>query len=148
MPRAVASQGRMRGEVVEYCVSQFRFDDPSLVVSATSGVIHQQGRPFTHGFELHLEKATLYFQLAVLAGGKLQATPLTLLDAKGKVVYPQLPPGDPMLAAFDAEIREVARSIRSGQPSPLLSGELARDALVLCHRQTESVRQGKPVRIV
>lgn len=147
MPQAVTSQGRMRGEVVEYCVSQFRFADPTLVVSAVSGVIHQQGRPFTHGFELHLEKATLYFGLAVLAGDKLQVTPLTLLDAKGQVVYPQLPPGDPMLAAFDAEIQEVARSIRSGQPSPLLSGELARDAIVLCHRQTESVRKGRPVRV-
>jgi len=147
MPKAVASQGRMRGDVVEYCVSQFRFEDPALVVSAASGVIHQQGRPFTHGFELHLEKGTLYFNLAVLAGGKLQATPLTLLDAKGKVVYPQLPPGDPMLAAFDEEIREVVRSLQTGHPSPLLSGDLARDAIVLCHHQTQSVQKGKPVRI-
>jgi predicted dehydrogenase len=147
MPTAVTSQGRMRGDVVEYCVSQFQFADPSLVVSSASGVINQQGRAFTHGFEIHLEKATLYFDLAVLAGGQLQVTPLTLLNNKGAAEYPQLPTGDPMLSAFDAEIKEVAQSIKSGQPSALLSGELARDAIVLCHKQTHAVRSGKPARI-
>jgi predicted dehydrogenase len=147
MPTAVTSQGRMRGEVVEYCVSQFQFADPSLVVSSASGVVNQQGRPFTHGFEMHLERATLYFDLAVLAGGKLQVTPLTLLDSKGKVEYPQLPPGDPMLSAFDAEIKEIVQSITGGKPSTLLSGDLARDAIVLCHKQTQAVRSGKATRI-
>jgi predicted dehydrogenase len=147
MPTAVTSQGRMRGDVVEYCVSQFQFADRQLVVSSASGVINQQGRSFTHGFEIHLERATLYFDLAVLAGGQLQVTPLTLLDAKGKAEYPQLPPGDPMLSAFDAEIKEVARSITSSQPSALLSGDLARDAIVLCHKQTQAVRSGRPAKI-
>ena len=147
MPTAVTSQGRMRSNVVEYCVSQFQFADPSLVVSSASGVINQQGRSFTHGFEIHLEKATLYFDLAVLAGGQLQVTPLTLLHAKGAAEYPQLPPGDPMLSAFDAEIKEVAQSIKSGQPSSLLSGDLARDAIVLCHKQTQAVKSGKALRV-
>ena len=147
MPTAVTSQGRMRGDVVEYCVSQFQFADPSLVVSSASGVINQQGRPFTHGFEIHLEKATLYFDLAVLAGGKLQVTPLRMLDSKGKVQEPKMPPGDPMLMAFDAEIPEVVRAATSGQPSALLSGDLARDAIVLCHKQTHAVRSGKTVKI-
>ncbi len=147
MPTAVTSQGRMRGDVVEYCVSQFQFADPSLVVSSASGVINQQGRSFTHGFEIHLEKATLYFDLAVLAGGKLQITPLTLLDSKGQAEQPKLPEGDPMLSAFEAEIKEVAQSINSGRPSALLSGDLARDAIVLCHKQTQAVRSGKPVKI-
>src|SRR4051794_31197801 len=121
MPTAVASQGRMRREMVEYCVSQFEFANPSLVVTSASGVINQQGRPFTHGFEIHLEKATLYYDFSVLAGGQQQATPLTLLDDKGKAQQPKLPPGDPMLLAFDAEIREVVRSATSGQASSLLS---------------------------
>jgi predicted dehydrogenase len=147
MPTAVTSQGRMRGDVVEYCVSQFQFADPSLVVSSASGVINQQGRPFTHGFEIHLEKATLYFDLAVLAGGKLQITPLTLLDGKGNAQFPKMPPGDPMLRAFDAEIPEVVRAVKSGRLSELLSGDLARDAVVLCHKQTQAVRTGKTVKI-
>ncbi|MEX2176123.1 MAG: Gfo/Idh/MocA family oxidoreductase [Pirellulaceae bacterium] len=147
MPQGVTSQGRMRKDVVEYCVSQFQFADASLVVSSTSGVVNQQGRPFTHGFEIHLEKATLYFDLAVMAGGKLQITPLTLLDNKGKAEQPKMPAGDPMLLAFDAEAKEVARSIASGEPSPLLSGELARDAIAICHKQTQAVRCGKTVKI-
>jgi predicted dehydrogenase len=147
MPTAVTSQGRLRGDVVEYCVSQFQFADPSLVVSSASGVVNQQGRPFTHGFEIHLEKATLYFDLAVLAGGSLQITPLTVINAKGKADQPKMLPGDPMLSAFDAEIKEVAHSITSGQPSALLSGALARDAIVLCHKQTQAVRSGKTAKV-
>jgi hypothetical protein len=133
--------------VVEYCVTQFQFADKSLVVSAASGVVLQQGRSFTHGFEMHFERATLYFDLAVLAGGKLQITPLTLLDSKGNAEHVKLPEGDPMLAAFDAEIKEVGQSIKSGQPSTLLSGELARDAIILCHKQTQAVRSGKTVKL-
>src|SRR5262245_27229054 len=147
MPTAVTSQGRMRGDVVEYCVSQFQFADPSLVVTSASGVINQQGRPFTHGFEIHLEKASLYFDLAVLAGGALQITPLTLINGKGKADQPKMPPGDPMLSAFDAEIKEVAQSITSGRSSSLLSGALARDAIVLCHKQTQAVTSGKTVKV-
>jgi predicted dehydrogenase len=147
MPTAVTSQGRMRGDVVEYCVSQFQFADRDLVVSSASGVINQQGRPFTHGYEIHFEKATLTFDLAVLPGGKLQIAPLTVFDSKGKAQNPKLPPGDPMLAAFDAEIKEVVRSVTSGKPSDVLSGELARDAIVLCHKQTQAVRSGKTVRV-
>jgi predicted dehydrogenase len=147
MPTAVTSRGRLRGDVVEYCVSQFQFADPSLVVSSTSGVINQQGRPFTHGFEIHLEKGTFYFDLAVLAGGKLQITPLTSLDGKGYAEQPPMPPGDPMLLAFDAEIKEVVQSIKRGEPSSLLSGALARDAIVLCHKQAQAVASGKTTRI-
>jgi predicted dehydrogenase len=148
MPTGVTSQGRLRGDVVEYCVSQFQFADRSLVVSAASGVVNQQGRSFTHGFEMHFEKATLYFDLAVLAGGKLQITPLTLLDRKGNAEQVKLPEGDPMLAAFEAEIKEVVQSIKSGNPSEVLSGELARDAIVLCHKQSQAVKSGKMVKVV
>jgi predicted dehydrogenase len=147
MPTAVTSQGRLRKDVVEYCVTQFQFADTAVVVSSASGVINQQGRSFTHGFEIHLEKATLYFDLAVLAGGKLQITPLTVVNGKGKAEQPKLPPGDPMLAAFDAEIPEVVQSVTRGKPSALLSGALARDAIVLCHKQTQAVRSGKTVKI-
>ncbi|HUE74846.1 MAG TPA: Gfo/Idh/MocA family oxidoreductase [Pirellulaceae bacterium] len=145
MPKAVTSQGRLRGDVVEYCNTQFKFADEKLAVSATSGVVNQQGRPFTHGFEIHLEKATIYFDFAVLADGKNTSLPLTVLTSKGTVEYPTLPSGDPMLAAFEGEIKEVAASVKSGKASTLLGGDLARDAIVLCHKQTESVRKGKTI---
>ena len=60
----------MRGEVVERFTTQFLYDPPRIV-TATSGVIDQQGRPFTHGYEIYLEKATLFFDyMAIAQGGR------------------------------------------------------------------------------
>lgn len=146
MPTSVTCQGRMRGEVVEYCNSQFRFADPALVVSASSGVINQQGRPFTHGFEIHLEQATLLYDLALIAGQEARATPLTIFNADGQAITPDLGDGDPT-RAFAAEIVEAVRSVEQGAPSEILRGDLACDALVLCQAQAESARTGQPVAI-
>lgn len=146
MPTGLVSCGRMHGEVVGYCQTQFQFSDPTLVVSATSGVI-QQGRVFTHGFEMHLEKATLHYEFAALADRPEGETmPLKVLTAKGDVVRPQLGDVD-SITAFAAEITEVVRTIKANRPSALLDGDLARDAIILCHKQTESVKKGRPVRI-
>jgi predicted dehydrogenase len=148
MPTAVSSQGRMRGEVVEYCNTQFTFADTDLVVSATSGVVRQQGRPFLHGFEIHWERATLTFEFAVIGGGNAPlVNPLTLFTSDDQVLRPELPAGDPMLAAFEAELEELAKCVTANRPSQLLGGDLARDAIVLCHKQTESVRSGQKVNI-
>jgi hypothetical protein len=138
----------MRGDSVEYCNTFFQFADSHLAVSASSGVINQQGRPFIHGFEIQLERATMFFEFGVLAdnAGNL-VTPLTVLTDDGKVVRPELPAGDPMLAAFIAEIGEVAQCAAANRRSSLLGGELARDAVVLCHKQTEAVRTGKVVTV-
>jgi len=146
MPMAVSSRGRMRGEVVEFAETQFVFDDPSLVVAASTGVLRQQGRAFTNSFEIQLERATLLFDFAVLDGKPRVATPLTVLEAKGKVVQPKLGSGDPV-DGFVAELKEVVRSIRTGEESRILGGDLARDALLICHKETQSVRSGKIVKI-
>jgi predicted dehydrogenase len=145
MPTAVFSQGRMRGEVVEYCNTLFQFADPSLVVNATSGVINQQGRPFTHAYEIHLEQATMHFDFAAFSDAA-ELMPLKIVTNSGKVIRPALGDGDP-IRGFDGEIKEMVRSIASGERSSILSGELARDAIVLCHKQSESVRKGKSVKI-
>ncbi len=145
MPKFVSSQGRLRGDVVEYCHSSFSFEDPRIVVNAVSGVINQQGRGFTHGFEIHLEKATLQFEFAAFAD-KSESMPFKIVDNRGKVLRPDLGDGDP-LRAFEAEITEAAKSIRANKPSPILSGDLASDAITLCHKQTESVQKGRAVRI-
>ncbi len=144
LPRAVAGQGRMRGEVVAYCQSMFRFPDASLVVSAASGVVNQPGRAFTHGFEIHLEKATLQYEFAVIDGKPRLFMPLTVYEADGRVRQPELGDGDPV-RAFQGEIAEIVGALDSGRPSPILSGDLARDALLLCHKQTEAVRSGREV---
>ncbi|MBI1246575.1 gfo/Idh/MocA family oxidoreductase [bacterium] len=146
MPTSVTSIGRMRGEVVEYCNTQFGFSDESLVVTATSGVLHQPGRSFTHGFEIHFEEATLLMDFAVIDDTPLLSMPLTVLPKKGKAKQPKLKGGDP-IDSFAAELKEVQSSIESGTPSSILGGELAIDALVLCQKQADSVAKGKTVRV-
>jgi predicted dehydrogenase len=146
MPKSVFTGGRMRGKVAEYFVSQFAFKDPTLVVSAQSGVIHQQGRGFCAGFEIHLEKATLLYDFAVVGDTPEVNMPLTLLRADGKVERPRMKSADPT-DAFADELTEAVRAIKSGRPSALLDGQLARDAVILCHKQTESIRKRKPVSV-
>lgn len=148
MPTAVASQGRLRGDVVEYCNTQFHFADKGIAVAATSGVLNQQGRGFTHGFEIHLEKATLHFEIGFYADGVTDNMPLKMLLPNGKVERPDISvDGDPMLVAFEYEIREVAACIKKGRPSTILNADLARDAIILCHKQTEAVKKGTVVRV-
>jgi predicted dehydrogenase len=146
MPQGVSTQGRMRGDVVEYFHSQFRFDDPQLVVHATSGVIHQQGRSFTHGYEIHFEKATITFEFAVIDDQPRVLMPVTVLPSKGKVTEPKLGSGDPM-DSFQREMTEVAKAVKTRKPPAFLLADLARDAITLCHKQTEAAMKGKPVSI-
>jgi len=143
MPVRVTSQGRMRGEVVEYCTTQFQYDDPSLVVSANSGVIHQQGRGFMHGFEIHLEQATLHFEFSFYAD-EPESSALKILTPDGKVERPELPELTD-IDSFAAQLDEAAAAVASGQPSNILSAGLARDALLLCQRQTASVRERRTI---
>lgn len=143
MPKAVNSIGRTRGSVVSYCDSFFRFEDPRICVSSVSGVIDQQGRPFTHGFEIHLEKATLHFEFAGFTDTG-ESMPLKLLTSEGEVIRPTLENVDP-LQGFISEIHEVVRSIESGQPSQILAGELARDAIKISQAEAKSVMTGEAV---
>jgi predicted dehydrogenase len=143
MPTALDTQGRWRGEVLEYFQTQFRFADPSLVVSATSGVINQQGRSFLHGYELHFEDATLVFEFGVLADEGRSMMPLTVIPRNGDNEQVDLGSGDPMMSAFENELTAVATAVEGGTPSEFLTADLARDAIRICHKQNESARSGK-----
>ncbi len=142
MPRAVQCTGRGHGDMVEFINTQFLFDAETLV-TATSGVIQQQGRSFTHGFEVYFEKATMTYDSSVLDGQAVTGMPLTVLTARGKVERPALGEID----AFAAELADAVKAVRTGRPSELLAGELALDALTLCQKETESVQKGRAVRI-
>lgn len=144
MPRAVFSVGRWRGEVVEFFNSQFVFEDPTIAVTATSGAINQQGRSFVHGFEVHFEKATMLYEWSSIAGEGI-LSPLTVLKHDGQVERPSVG-GDPV-DAYLAEIKEVVQCVKKDQPSTFLHADLARDAVILCHKQTQSVRTGKVVKV-
>jgi hypothetical protein len=142
----VQTVGSVRGEVLERFSTQFVFDDPDLIVTTACGVIAQQGRPFTHAFEIYFEKATLLFDFAAIAGGPNALTPLTVLSDNGKATRPKLGAGDPT-AAFVAELTEAVRAVRSGAASPILDARLACDAVWLCRKQTESALRHRPVKV-
>jgi predicted dehydrogenase len=146
MPRRVHSVGRLRGQVVEYCNTLMEFDDPRIVVAATSGVVGQQGRPFTHGFEIHLEQATLIYEQAVVGGEGRLLMPLTILGPDGQATPVELPESDE-ISPFVNEIDAAARGVAANRPSELLGGDLARDAIVLCHKQSESAQRGAVVEV-
>jgi predicted dehydrogenase len=132
--------------VVDFVNTQFLFADPQLSVTASSGVLYQQGRAFTHAFEIYLEQAALLFDFAVIDGQGVVPMPLTVLTTDDRVLRPELGSGDP-IDGFVREINEVTRAIESGKPSALLDGNLARDALLLCHRQSESVHARQVLRV-
>jgi len=136
-PTEVISRGRVQGSVAKFWNSHFSFADSDLCVSVTSGVIDQPGRSFTHGFEIHLERATLHFELAVVEG-RVEAMPLKIITTHQGVIHPELPAGDD-ISGFEAELKEVQKAIETGQPSTILGCQLARDAIDLCQRQSESI---------
>jgi hypothetical protein len=110
-------------------------------------VINQQGRPFTHGFEVHFEKATILMDFSVIDGKPVASMPCTVLADDDRVEQPQFGDGDPMMDAFAIEITAVAEAVKSGQAAEFLMGDLARDAIVICQKQTESVRTSRRVEL-
>jgi predicted dehydrogenase len=145
MPTSVVTSGTNFNGLPKFWHSLFEFAGGDQVVEATSGTIDQQGRSFLHGFEIRLERATLTFEFAVLGGEGRYLCPPTLLDDKGRAKSVQLSDGDPVVA-FQSELREVVRCVSQDTPSDVLGGELARDAIQICHKQSESLAAGRPVR--
>jgi len=145
MPRAVQCVGTMRGDVVERFSGQWLFNEPGLSVTVSSGVINQQGRPFTHGYEIYLESATLLYDFSVIDGQPTLSMPVTVLQKNGKVIQAKLGDGD-AITPFENELGEAAKAIKTGTPSPMLQAGLARDAVLLCQKQTQSVVSGKMVK--
>jgi predicted dehydrogenase len=145
MPTSVFTRGATSQGLPKYWHSLFEFPGGNQVVEATSGTIDQQGRTFLHGFEIRLERATLAFEFAVIGGEGRYLCPPTLLDDKGKASRVKLSDGDPVVA-FQAELREVVRCVTQDSASDILNGDLARDAIVMCQKQSESLAAGRPVR--
>src|SRR5205807_9703003 len=100
--------------------------------------VAMKSREFVHGYEIYLERATLFYESGVKA--------LTLLPADGPATEPPLAGGD-YLTAFAAELQAAADGVAAGKEPDLLSGQLARDALVLCHKEIESVKMANPVEV-
>jgi predicted dehydrogenase len=137
VPERVFSSGVIEGGAVAYLTTQYLYGAGGPAVSCSSGAVAQKGRPFVHGYEIYLERATLVYESG--------STPLTVLTADGKAEQPKLEGGGDPITAFAQEIQTAVDAVASGNESPLLSGGLARDALVLCHKEIESVRTGAAV---
>jgi hypothetical protein len=69
---------------------------------------------------------------------------LTVLKADGGSERVEAGGGEPLQGFID-ELSAAANAVNSGQESELLGGQLARDALVLCHKECESVLAGRPI---
>lgn len=142
MPERVMTNGRMKNELPEFWHSLFTFADSDCVVEATSGTTQQQGRAFNHGFEIHLEKATLLFEFAVINGEGRYHCPPTVLHESGEVEFVDVGNGDPMFA-FEKELGSVINCLQEGTSSSILSSDLALDAVQMCHMQKASLMESR-----
>ena len=96
----------------------------------------QKGPTFVHGFEIYLERATLLYESSTC--------PLMVLTADGKTEHPKFAGGQ-ATTAFTAELQAAIEGVHAGRAPDLLSAKLARDALVLCHKECQSVLSGEVI---
>lgn len=139
VPKHVFATGTIEQDAVTYLTTSYLYGSNGPAVTCSSGALSMSGRPFAHGYEIYLERATLLYD----SGGQ----PLTLLTHDGKATQPALSGGGDPLSAFTDELQTACDAVVSGKEPALLSGQLARDALVLCHREIESVKSGKTVAV-
>ncbi len=145
-PRAVHSRGIVQEGAVVHLTTQYLYDGSDLTVSCTSGALSQPGRPFAHGFEFYLERATLAFEFANLAGEGHLAMPLSVILPDGSVEHPSLGSGDP-IDSFARELSVAAGAVATTTEADQLSGGLARQALKLCLAEIASVQSKRPIEI-
>jgi predicted dehydrogenase len=142
MPTCVTTRGSIRDCLPEHWHSLFEFSNSGQFAHVSCGAVPQPARPFCHGFEIRLEKATLMFEYSVKINTDGETTagysvpPSMLTD--GRTLEASLGDGDPMLA-FESELMVVVRSLESSEISPGLSCELARDAIAICEMEKESL---------
>jgi hypothetical protein len=138
MPKAVTASGIVNGGAVDYLTTNYVYGPGGPALSCSSGAVATKGRQFVHGYELYFEHATLAYS----SGG----TPLTVFKADGTSEQPKLGDGDPIVA-FTTELQTAVDAVKSGEMPALLSGQLARDALVLCFKEIEAVKTGGVVAV-
>lgn len=139
VPQRVFSTGIVEHGAVTYLTTSYLYGPGGPAITCSSGAVSMKAREFVHGYEIYLEKATLTYESGTC--------PLTVLHADGRSEQPTLDGGAEATAAFTIELQAAIDGVVAGREPDLLSGQLARDALVLCHRECESVRSGQPVAV-
>lgn len=136
MPKAVGAQGYVgRGGTVEYINTHYQYPG-KMAISAEGGWLAQQGCPFEHGYDVYFEEATLKFNSS-------WGVPPQLLTKDGKVRKPRLPGKD----GFVGELQEAVDTVARGKASKEQGGQSARNSLLLCLKEIESVKKGKKITI-
>jgi len=139
VPGHVMSTGVVRNGSVDYLTTQYLYGPGGPAVTCSSGAVAMKARPFVHGYEIYLEKATLAYESG--------ACPLTVLKADGSTETPNLGGDADPTGAFTLELQAAIDGVNAGKEPDLLSAKLARDALVLCWKEIESVKTGKAVAV-
>jgi predicted dehydrogenase len=139
IPPCVFATGVEEQGAVVYLTTQYLYGKEGPCVTCSSGALAQPARPFVHGYEIYLERATLVYESGT--------APLTVLTEEGKLDQPRLEGGGSATAAFTAEIQAAVDGIGSGRAPDLLSACLARDALAMCQKECQSVKSGEAVPI-
>ena len=135
MPSSATCAAHVRDGVPKRYETLLHFDEAdSPVVSVAGGVIDSPARPFTHGYEVSFEMATVRFEFAAYADSSSAVIPVTVMHNDGTVERPELGDGDP-IAAFTQEIAAVASAVSGGEMHPALDPVIARDALRICEMQ-------------
>jgi hypothetical protein len=84
--------------------------------------------------EVHFEKATIV----------VEGSGTTILTEDGKALPAELPSLDEVGICAN-ELKELTDSVYTGKVSPILGGDLARDALVIALKEMESIQKRQPI---
>jgi len=145
IPQRVFSRGLLAGGLVNHVSTQYVYDDPELTVSSISGGIAAHGLKFAQSFELFLEEATVQFDAGTYGSEWVVNRPLTLITNDGAVETPAPGGRSEWCGAFTDELQEAVSAVQSGTQPPTLNGQLALDALALCHAEAKSIAEGVAV---
>ena len=88
----------------------------------------------------------MLYSAGTLGSDWVQDRPLTLITG-GKITNPKLKGGTEWCSAFTSELQAAVDAVKTGETPQLLSDELARDALRICHAEAKSISTNKPVKV-
>lgn len=131
--------------VTKFAHVLYEFDDPQITVASTGGVTESPGRPFTHGFELNFENATLQFEFSAFAD-TCETMPLKILTKTGEVIRPTMNESDD-ITAFELEIADMVTSIECNDVVAKLSPTIASDAIQMAECIARSVAERKAIEV-
>lgn len=121
---------------VDYLNTQYIYEGKDLCITAQSGALNAAGLVFEQGYDVFLEKATIEYNSS-------WGENVAIYTQDGEQKNATYPPVD----GYFAEIKYVMDCLDRGVEPAILSGKAARDSLMLCLKECESVKSGEKVRV-